>query len=871
MSAVAAAMMMSAACVARAVGVQQHHLPHQQQCGVAAIPPTLNATKDTGGAGGVRVQVERTDQVIFNVSEAIHGAHGLGFALHHGSGWGELQVTVGVNFKNSLVTHWVPECGVPATKPLFQCFQSRAKRSTDRGRTWRMMPVNDTTNRSVSEFSNYAFQYEDTGEVIQFTGVQVGSVRRVNASTSVVMMEMIRSFDSANSQNTTWATVTAPTGLLAEGWLSTSHSSIVQLGDGALLANVYAAWKGVDGYNAPAKRSKTRVCVIHSDDRGANWRYVATVAWDPINATTAEDRSSNCEVNGMGNGFDEASLVVIPAPTVGFGRAGQTIVCIMRSGGPLYRAFSLDSGGSWSVPQVIAPHGVSPQAIIMRPSGIMAIAYGRPYNWLRFSLDGGRTFLPEICYDRPPMEPYDGGEYSSVMQIPGTEQLLLTYARCTDNPFDMEILGLTLTVTRLDTPAKPLLKTDDSTAPEISDAGNLSMLPLRSKLALKSDEISRPLNVVQEQVIFHHGDGGMQCVRSPNLLLAGKRLIAMTEVWNYTGNNCELPGIPPLNHSYILSGYQRFLLRTSDSNGRTWSKPRFLPLKQLCWNAQMVYFQGKVIVIVAVKATGHLLSLTSEDGGGSFGPPVDISHYFPARLIAAGPPWHGMKPAYGSGIVVPHQTTGRILMTTYSSCCCHVLTSTDGVAWEIASTVPQAFECSLAWLGSHNVYLNARHGKQNHIVANASRVTRVGARSTHDGFDFIRNASLSTTFDPDSGGVRGDTTSIATIEGSRMLLFAIAAGPIPYPASYKDVKGSHGRQNLALHQSTDGGVSWTFQLLRSGYAGYVSLAPLPLRENRSEHSLGELGVLVEVGATGCEGACALAFISANLSSSSSAA
>ena len=107
------------------------------------------------------------------------------------------------------------------------------------------------------------------------------------------------------------------------------------------------------------------------------------------------------------------------------------------------------AGASWSTPTVIAPHGVSPQAVVMRPSNILAVAYGRPSNYLRLSLDGGRTFLPEICYDDPLVHPYDGGEYDSVMQIPGTDELLLTYARCTDSPWDMEILGLTLSVTQL--------------------------------------------------------------------------------------------------------------------------------------------------------------------------------------------------------------------------------------------------------------------------------------------------------------------------------------------------------------------------------------------------------------------------------------
>jgi hypothetical protein len=43
--------------------------------------------------------------------------------------------------------------------------------------------------------------------------------------------------------------------------------------------------------------------------------------------------------------------------------------------------------------------------------------------------------------------PYDGGEYDSVMQIPGTDTLLLTYA-ASRSPFDMKIMGLYVNTTR---------------------------------------------------------------------------------------------------------------------------------------------------------------------------------------------------------------------------------------------------------------------------------------------------------------------------------------------------------------------------------------------------------------------------------------
>ena len=55
----------------------------------------------------------------------------------------------------------------------------------------------------------------------------------------------------------------------------------------------------------------------------------------------------------MCNGFDEATLVVA-GDRVGFGSAAQTIICVMRSGGPLYRSISITAGRSWSTPTVIA-------------------------------------------------------------------------------------------------------------------------------------------------------------------------------------------------------------------------------------------------------------------------------------------------------------------------------------------------------------------------------------------------------------------------------------------------------------------------------------------------------------------------------------
>lgn len=390
------------------------------------------------------VRIERAQQ-IFSEAEAIHGAHGLGLSLPGGA----MQVTVGVNFHNELIKKYVPQCGVPPSKPTFTCVQSRTKRSVDGGAHWEMVPVNRTTNRSVSEFNNYAFTLPRTTELIQFTGFQRGGVTPAPANGSAwakVEMEMIRSGDGGLTQHGTVASVLAPAGLLRAGWISTSHSSIIAIGDktdpAVLLANAYAPWEGVDGYNEAAKRPKTRVFIIQSTDGGSTWSYLSTVAWDAVNATVAEDHSADCEVNGMCDGFDEATLAVGTA--IGYGTSSNTVVCVMRSGGPLYRSVSIDAGLSWSTPVLIAPHGVSPQAVTMS-SGVLAVIYGRPDNYVRFSLDGGRTFLPEFCFNQVGVVPYDGGSYDSVIIVPGSpDTLLLTYA-VSRTPFDMQVYATCLT------------------------------------------------------------------------------------------------------------------------------------------------------------------------------------------------------------------------------------------------------------------------------------------------------------------------------------------------------------------------------------------------------------------------------------------
>ena len=105
-------------------------------------------------------------------------------------------------------------------------------------------------------------------------------------------------------------------------------------------------------------------------------------------------------------------------------------------------------------------------------------------------------------------------------------------------------------------------------------------------------------------------------------------------------------------------------------------------------------------------------------------------------------------------------------------------------------------------------------------------------------------------------GVYGATISLPAAASSktRPLIFAVAKGPPPFPLRGLDGQLNNGRNHLTVQSSMDGGRSFgAGQLVTSGYSGYVSLAALPVGQERS------VGVLWEGGAAGCKGACAVKF------------
>jgi hypothetical protein len=124
----------------------------------------------------------------------------------------------------------------------------------------------------------------------------------------------------------------------------------------------------------------------------------------------------------------------------------------MRSGGdyndryttPLYMSRSKDDGKTWSHAEPIADLGVYPKVCLMA-NGVIAVVYGRPGDWLMFSLDQGETWVGHFCFHKGP-QPYDCGSYDCIEEV-APDTLLVTYGRTDPNNYmQSEILGTYITV-----------------------------------------------------------------------------------------------------------------------------------------------------------------------------------------------------------------------------------------------------------------------------------------------------------------------------------------------------------------------------------------------------------------------------------------
>ena len=285
------------------------------------------------------------------------------------------------------------------------------KLSTDAGKTWTPGP-----GAHVG-----AFEFAD-GEVISpgFNTKRLGE--------GVFGVPLSRSKDGGKTFTAETARLKIPEGTGGTGDDGKRYEgpcvdhSIVQLRDGSLLMAMYGYFES-DTVLCPAfppewKLYKYRTWVVRSTDRGKTWDYWTTVAYDP---------QVGCE------SFCEADLLTLP---------DGDILCFMRTGGsppkyvtPLYLSVSKDDGKTWGKPVEIADRGVWPNACRMK-SGVLAVTYGRPDNWLAFSLDDGKTWTGHLCF-------YQGAttSYNSIEEV-APDTLLVVYDRRALNADGNDVSGV---------------------------------------------------------------------------------------------------------------------------------------------------------------------------------------------------------------------------------------------------------------------------------------------------------------------------------------------------------------------------------------------------------------------------------------------
>lgn len=151
----------------------------------------------------------------------------------------------------------------------------------------------------------------------------------------------------------TWSAKIVPVAM-PPGVKPYTHRSLVSMPDGVLLCTYYSTRPG---------QEKAHCGLLRSTDGGETWAHFAEIAYDP--AAPAE-------------GYDEPAMVQL---------ANGDLLCLMRTGGPLFQTRSGDEGRTWSPPVQILDHGVNPDLCLMQ-SGVLVASYGRPNAGIMFSFDG---------------------------------------------------------------------------------------------------------------------------------------------------------------------------------------------------------------------------------------------------------------------------------------------------------------------------------------------------------------------------------------------------------------------------------------------------------------------------------------------------
>ena len=312
------------------------------------------------------------------------------------------------------------------------------RRSSDGGKTWQ--PAGHILENST-------FQYpEPDGEVIMFqssftsehsTGEGRPEISYVKTDQpGIFEAKFFRSKDNGKTRISDPAKIHLPEPY--RHWKGVLCRKIVAQSDGSLLMSMYCRDDKSRGHTR-----MFRSLVLKSTDRGKNWHYLSTIAFDLAENVRQE-------------GFDETSLIVFPDGKVSaFMRSGASYQASIGSTNygdysvdmpfsygeqtPVYMTTSLDAGKSWSSAKPITDYGVWPDSLLMQ-NGLLAVSYGRPGNWLMFSANAGRNWGPIIPFYHD-LYPPDCGNYFSMAEV-APNVLLVVYARTNLNDhWQSELVG----------------------------------------------------------------------------------------------------------------------------------------------------------------------------------------------------------------------------------------------------------------------------------------------------------------------------------------------------------------------------------------------------------------------------------------------
>ncbi len=312
------------------------------------------------------------------------------------------------------------------------------RRSSDGGKTWNKV-------EHILEISTYQYPDPD-GEVVMFQSSftnehNTGKGRPEISMTKtdkkgVFNAKFFRSKNNGMSRISDTAKIHLPKPF--RNWRGVLCRKIVRLKDGNLLMSMYCRDDKAKGFT-----HKYRSLALQSTDRGKNWFYLSTIAFDMTENVRQE-------------GFDETSLVVMPdGKVLAFIRSGASYQSSMGSFNnndpsvdmpfsygnqtPVYMTASIDGGKNWSSPNPISKYGVWPNAILMK-NGLLVASYGRPGNWLMFSQNEGKKWGPTIPFYHD-LYPPDCGNYFSMMEV-APNILLVVYSRTNLNDhWQSELVG----------------------------------------------------------------------------------------------------------------------------------------------------------------------------------------------------------------------------------------------------------------------------------------------------------------------------------------------------------------------------------------------------------------------------------------------